>query len=489
MSTLRLFLMFMVITATSAVGVLFPCPHAFAKSPDAHASAAAPSDDDDSASSDDDDSASPVAEAPATDSAPPADVPQWKANLRVEAPPYNSGLNLELSWTVDDDSAIPSGWAVLRSDSPDGAWEVRTEALTPDSRGYSDKLTDDPLGDPVLSVYHYRVLALPPGLSLIAQEPIEAAGSKPQQREDQSLAAYEQEVSLYAQTLKEAQQKKIEILVGAAISSPIVAGEPVATLFNSSIGYLLMLAIILAVGVMIFHFTAQVRAGKEIFIRRIPGIDAIEEGIGRATEMGKPVLYVPGIDELQDIQTIASMLILGEVSKKVAEYQSEIIVTCCIPIVREVADEVVRAGYTQAGYADDYRSINTRFISSEQFAFCAGTNGIILREKPATNIYLGRFFAESLILAETGFVNRSIQIAGTAEATQLPFFIAACDYTLIGEELFAVSAYLSKDPRLVSSLKASDWVKVFCVVCLVLGTILATFGIDFMSTLFTMTGG
>jgi hypothetical protein len=205
--------------------------------------------------------------------------------------------------------------------------------------------------------------------------------------------------------------------------------------------------------------------------------------------MGKPVLYVPGIDELQDIQTIASMLILGEVAKMVAKYQSEIIVSCCIPIVREVAEEVVRSGFTQAGYADDYRSVNTRFISSEQFAFCAGTNGIILREKPATNIYFGRFFAESLILAETGFVNRSIQIAGTAEATQLPFFIAACDYTLIGEELFAVSAYLSRDPRLVSSLKASDWIKVFCVACLIVGTLLSSFGIDFMSTLFTTTGG
>ena len=489
MSTLRLFTMFWALIATAAVGLTLSSPHALAESPDAHASANSPSDDDDSASSDDDDSASQVTEPVAAEPEPAADVPQWQGNLQVEAPPYNSGLNLELSWTVGEDSAVPSGWAVLRSDNPDGGWEVRTEALTPDSRGYSDKLTDDPLGDPVLSVYHYRVLALPTGLTLAAQAPIEAAGSKPQQKENQNLAEYEQELSLYAQTLKEAQGKKIEILLGTAISSPVVAGEPVATLFNSSLGYLMMLAIILAVGVMIFYFTAQVRAGKEIFIRRIPGIDAIEEGIGRATEMGKPVLYVPGIDELQDIQTIASMLILGEVSKKVAEYQSEIIVTCCIPIVREVADEVVRAGYTQAGYADDYRSINTRFISSEQFAFCAGTNGIILREKPATNIYLGRFFAESLILAETGFVNRSIQIAGTAEATQLPFFIAACDYTLIGEELFAVSAYLSKDPRLVSSLKASDWIKVFCVACLVVGTILATFGIDFMSTLFTMTGG
>jgi hypothetical protein len=168
------------------------------------------------------------------------------------------------------------------------------------------------------------------------------------------------------------------------------------------------------------------------------------------------------------------MLILGQISKMVAEYQAEIIVSCCIPIVREVADEVVRAGFFQAGHPDAYRPENTRFISSEQFAFCAGTNGIIYREKPATNFYFGRFFAESLILAETGFVNKSIQIAGTAEATQLPFFIAACDYTLIGEELFAVSAYLSKDPRLISSLKASDWVKVFCIVSILFGSFVHT---------------
>jgi hypothetical protein len=111
------------------------------------------------------------------------------------------------------------------------------------------------------------------------------------------------------------------------------------------------------------------------------------------------------------------------------------------------------------------------------------------RQKPATNIYLGRFFAESLILAETGFVNQSIQIAGTAEATQLPFFIAACDYTLIGEELFAVSAYLSKDARLVSSLKASDWVKIATVGLLVIGTITVSLGYNFIPPLFSLAGG
>jgi hypothetical protein len=95
---------------------------------------------------------------------------------------------------------------------------------------------------------------------------------------------------------------------------------------------------------------------------------------------------------------------------------------------------------------------------------------------------MGRFYGESLILAEAGFVNKSIQIAGTAELTQLPFFIAACDYTIIGEELFAVSAYLSRDPRELSSLKATDLVKALVILLILAGTALATAGVADVST-------
>jgi hypothetical protein len=276
------------------------------------------------------------------------------------------------------------------------------------------------------------------------------------------------------------------LLSSVALAQDEAVAELDTRWLNTDPAYLLLLGLIILTGVLMMVFTRRAQRGEEMYIRRMPGIDAIEEGIGRATEMGKPVLYVPGIDELQDIQTIASMLILGQVAKTVAEYQAELIVTTAVPIVREVADEVVKAGYYQAGYPDAYRPQNIRFTSSDQFAFCAGTNGIIHRQQPATNIYLGRFFAESLILAETGYINKSIQIAGTAEATQLPFFVAACDYTLIGEELFAVSAYLSRDPRLVSSLKASDYLKVALVATLLVGTMAASLGNTLLIDLFTI---
>jgi hypothetical protein len=235
--------------------------------------------------------------------------------------------------------------------------------------------------------------------------------------------------------------------------------RPNAALFGAGkAGMAVLLGVTFALTV--FFVRRAQRAGASMYIRRIAGVDALEEAIGRATEMGRPVLYVPGIDEIQNIQTIASILILGRVSELVARYDAEIKVPCCIPLVATVAEEVVRQGFYNAGRPDAHRPQNVQWISSEQFAFCAGTNGIMLREKPATNIYLGRFFAESLILAETGYVNRAIQIGGTAEITQLPFFIAACDYTLIGEELFAVSAYMTREPRLLGTLKAADWVKV-----------------------------
>jgi hypothetical protein len=98
----------------------------------------------------------------------------------------------------------------------------------------------------------------------------------------------------------------------------------------------------------------------------------------------------------------------------------------------------------------------------------------MVREKPAACFYMGCFFAESLLFAETANTVGAIQIAGTAEPAQLPFFVAACDYTLIGEEFYAASAYLSGDPDQLGSLKGQDFGKVLVACLLIVGSLLAT---------------
>lgn len=221
----------------------------------------------------------------------------------------------------------------------------------------------------------------------------------------------------------------------------------------------------------IVFFTRLARQGKKIFVRKIPGVEAVEEAVGRATEMGRTVLFIPGIQELDDIQTIAGVTILGRVARITAEYDTPLVVPVRYPLVYVGAQEVVEQSYIEVGRQDSYNQDIVRYVAGEQFAYTAHVNGWMVREKPAANIYMGAFFAESLLLAETGHSAGSIQIAGTAEVAQLPFFIAACDYTLIGEELFAATAYLSRDPLQLGGLKGQDFTKALIIVSLLVGAL------------------
>lgn len=236
---------------------------------------------------------------------------------------------------------------------------------------------------------------------------------------------------------------------------------------------------------LIVFFIYSARKGKELFIRRIAGLDAVEEALGRATEMGKPILYVSGLSTMSDVATIASVNILGQVARKAAIYEIRLIVPCYDPIVMAVEREVVKEAYLDVGRPDAYNANDIYFVTQSQFAYAAAVNGIMLREKPATNFYMGMFFAESLILAETGAATGAIQIAGTDAVVQIPFFITACDYCIMGEELYAASAYMSREPLLLGSLKGQDWAK-FIVGALILVGVATSFFTTWFASLFTV---
>ncbi len=225
------------------------------------------------------------------------------------------------------------------------------------------------------------------------------------------------------------------------------------------------------------------RSGREVFIRRIPGLEAVEEAIGRATEMGRSILYVLGLGGVDNVATIASMTILGQVARRTADYETSLRVPCNDPIVLNVVREMVKTSYLDVGRPDAYNEDDIFFLTTDQFAYAAGVDGMMIREKPAAVFLQGQFYAESLLMAETGNSIGAIQIAGTDSEHQLPFFIAACDYTLIGEELYAASAYLSREPMLLGSLKGQDWGKLLIFAALVLGISLEFFGINWITTL------
>jgi len=277
---------------------------------------------------------------------------------------------------------------------------------------------------------------------------------------------------------------KAKTLTVASLESeftPPAPGIPANNWFHTGkTSYMIAVIIYFA---LVLYFIKSARQGKKLYIRPLGGIEAIDNAIGRATEMGRPILFVLGTGTASDIATIAGYTILGRVARKTAEYQIPVIVPVNDPVMMSVAQETVRNAYLEAGRPDLYDEKNIPYVTAMQFPYVAAVNGLMIREKTATNFYMGLFHAEALLLAETGAITGAIQISGTDQPSQLPFFIAATDFTLIGEELYAASAYLSKEPLLLGPLKAQDYAKAILIALMVLGLITLTLGWTFIADL------
>lgn len=360
--------------------------------------------------------------------------PRPPTNLGGEDTPLDAGGSIQLSWSASPDDT-PGGlvekYILSRSTKLEGPYEELPYVITSGTTSYADAGLIDEKG--VIQV------------------------TKPKNN-----------INYYYQL--------VAVEEGGVKSEPTVIDQPVMAerqWFHPGRINMLVASLVLSLFILIFIWQASL--GKELYIRPIAGLEAVQEAIGRATEMGKPVLFIPGIMDMDDIQTIAAVTILGRVARMVAEYDAQILVPTSRSLVMTVASEVVREAYLDAGRPDAFKPDNIRYLTDDQFGYVAGVDGIMLRDRPAANFYLGTFYAESLILAETGASIGAIQIAGTAMPSQLPFFVAACDYTLIGEELFAASAYLSREPKQLGSLLGQDWGKVIFLIFIIIGSIIAIF--------------
>ena len=223
----------------------------------------------------------------------------------------------------------------------------------------------------------------------------------------------------------------------------------------------------------VLYFIKKAREDSNLYIRRIPGVDAVDEAIGRSAELGKPIFFSTGLTNVSPV-LYACLGVLAHVSYRAARFRSRLVVPQYNPEVMAIVEDVVRDSYRDARRVSAFDPQTIMFLSQSQFAYASGYQGLAHREKAASAFLFGFFAAESLILAETGQQVGAMQVAASYQPVQVPFFICTCDYTLIGEELFAASAYLSREPIQLGSLVAQDLAKLIFMLMIVIACVIAT---------------
>ena len=227
------------------------------------------------------------------------------------------------------------------------------------------------------------------------------------------------------------------------------------------------------------------KQGKTWEIRPLEGLEATFEGIGRAAEMGRPMMVLPGISNLGNPQTLAGLTILGEVAQQAAEIGIKPITSASNTSVVTAMEAIVRNAYTAAGRPELYSpGVYVQWFGGDQFAYAVGAAGQIMAEEPAVIVYCGYFLFDVIVDGETGQRVGAVQIGGTIGSMNMVALF--CDYLLIGEELYAASAAITRDPMAIATLVGQDWIKLTTIAIMVVGTLLSLAGSDAIVTLLGM---
>lgn len=409
--------------------------------------------------------------------------PASPTDVVAEDHPWDGGTRLDVSWTLSADDALDVSTykiyrtlseaemlkeqADARSGAIDHAKQTVTAALFTDADQQGISHNDPEL---LARIRAARQSAADEALAAVNAD-ISAVAGETKYKFISILPAGSNVFTVEKLNRAEAYGIKVVAIGKNGVESTAgvttAAVQPVRQGFDGARFFLFAIVIIIC-GAVIYYIRVA-RSGRPLNIRKIAGLEAVYEAVGRATEMGRSILFVPGIQDINDIQTIAGMTILSRVAKTAASYEAKLEVPTSRALVMTTARETVQAAFLAAGRPDAFDPDLIYYVTDEQFGYVAYLSGMMVREKPAACFYMGSFFAESLILAETGNAIGAIQIAGTAQPAQLPFFVAACDYTLIGEEFFAASAILSGESDQLGSLKGQDVGKSIAGIIMVIG--------------------
>ena len=236
----------------------------------------------------------------------------------------------------------------------------------------------------------------------------------------------------------------------------------------------ILLILIIAAFLYIVNKTRNKRYSPSL--RRIPAVDAIDEAIGRAVEMGRGIHFSTGagtqLSGVNAPMTLAGISVASYVAKAAARVNIPFMYTTNVPDMVPLMQDVIGQSYAAEGKVDSFDPTRqVRYIANDQTIYAIHVAGVMEREKTGANFYMGPTRGETPIVLERAHNIGAMNITGTGRWVLIPVHAVMADYFLIMEELFAAGAYLSKDPEMIATVVTQDLPKIIVIILLLLGVI------------------
>jgi hypothetical protein len=244
---------------------------------------------------------------------------------------------------------------------------------------------------------------------------------------------------------------------------------------------LLFLLVFLAIWVVNY---AALRDRPPVILRRIVAYDIIRDTLAEAAEDGRPVhlsLGTAGITDVNSMQTMAALTVLDYLSEQAVATTNMPLVTTANPTTLLLANNIASRPFEDRGRLVQFDAQSVRFMGgvgeTAVSAYTAGVLDLLDRQAVTANFMLGHFGDECVVIGEQAARNSVLQVAGSGDPSALALMSLTADHLVLGEELFAAGAYLSRLPWHVSGLLAQDSARWIFVVLAAVVVALKTLGL------------
>jgi hypothetical protein len=218
---------------------------------------------------------------------------------------------------------------------------------------------------------------------------------------------------------------------------------------------------------------------RNIQLRRINAFGVIPITVGEAVESDKAIHMSFGgsaVREESTLSAVASADILYALADRASLSDRPPMITLSDPVTLALGQDTLRRAYKARESLRKYRPTMARWYPQGplSMAFAAGVSTAIVDEGVSTNVLVGRFGPELMLIAESAVRYDGTVIAQSDQINGQAVAYAVSDSPLIGEELYAGGAYLGRTNAAVAGVVAQDVMR-YIIIALMIGLFILSF--------------
>lgn len=232
-----------------------------------------------------------------------------------------------------------------------------------------------------------------------------------------------------------------------------------------------LFAIFLVALLTLLHHARAISGKRPIERRPLPAISIIRRALERGAETGRAIHVSPGSGAIgsraSTAATVAGLLAAERVATEAAFNGAPVLASSGDAVAHLAQRGFLRQAYQQAGFGQDYDPANVQLLAQQDpMAYASGVATLYGRQRLEASQMIGTFGEEFLLAGEAGALADVPQIAGATATTPQPLIYLTCAGALIGEEIFAAEAYLSRATAPQARLLTQDVLRTIVIIAI-----------------------